>query len=72
MVLNIIANNIRNKRKAIGYSQERLAFEAGMDRSYVGYIENAKYNVTILKLSQIAEALNVTINDLITEQNEQH
>jgi len=64
-MLDVIADNIRQKRKERGYSQEKLAFKAGIDRSYMGYIENGKYNITILKLAQIARALDVSISDLI-------
>ncbi|MCG8580682.1 helix-turn-helix transcriptional regulator [Carboxylicivirga sp. A043] len=64
-MLDVIGVNIRKKRKERGYSQEKLAFKAGIDRSYMGYIENGKYNITILKLDQIARALDVSISDLI-------
>ena len=44
-----------------------MAHLADIDRTYIGYIENAKYNVTISKLQQIAEALKVSVNELINE-----
>ncbi|WP_430811318.1 MULTISPECIES: helix-turn-helix domain-containing protein [unclassified Carboxylicivirga] len=66
-MLDIIADNIRRKRKEKGFSQETLALKAGIDRSYMGYIENGKYNISILKLAQIAKALEVSVTDLINE-----
>lgn len=66
-MLNIIARNIRTIRKEQGLSQEDLALKAGVDRSYLGYVENGKHNITILKLQQIANALNLEIVDLITD-----
>lgn len=38
-------------------SQEELAFEAGVDRSYLSEIENGYKNVGIAVLEQIAKAL---------------
>ncbi|MEO6452841.1 MAG: helix-turn-helix domain-containing protein [Ginsengibacter sp.] len=66
-LLKIIGKNVSRIRKERKLSQEELAYLAETDRSYIGYIENAKYNVTITKLQQIAEALKVSINELINE-----
>jgi transcriptional regulator with XRE-family HTH domain len=68
--LQIIADNIVGLRKQKNITQEQLAFNAGIDRSYMGYIENAKHNITIGKLEKIAESLETTINFLITPQSE--
>ena len=66
-LLQIVGENVARIRKEKKISQEQLAYLADIDRTYVGYIENAKYNVTISKLEQIAKALEVAINELITE-----
>ncbi len=67
VLLGIIGKNIARIRKEKKLSQEELANLADIDRTYIGYIENAKYNVTIVKLLQIAEALEVSLNELINE-----
>lgn len=67
--LEIIANNIKGLRKQKNISQEKLAHIAGIDRSYMGYIENAKHNITIGKLEDIAKSLETTVNFLITPQS---
>lgn len=64
--LNIIAKNIVELRKEKNISQEQLAFKSGIDRSYMGYIENAKHNITIGKLETIAHALKTSISYLVT------
>lgn len=64
----IIAKNIARLRKEKGITQDELAHRAGIDRTYMGYIENAKFNLTVGKLVQIADALETVVNDLITEQ----
>lgn len=43
----------------MGLSQEALAVDADMDRSYVGGIERGEHNLTIMNLVKIAEALQV-------------
>ncbi len=38
-------------------SQERLAHESGLDRSYVGRVERGEHNLTFVSLVKIARAL---------------
>lgn len=66
-LLKIVGENIARIRKEKKLSQDQLAHLADIDRTYIGYIENAKYNVTLSKLQQIAEALEVSINELVSE-----
>ncbi|PHS63690.1 MAG: transcriptional regulator [Thalassobium sp.] len=49
--------NIRAKRKEMGISQDGLALECGVDRSYMGRIERGEVNITVEKLYQIASKL---------------
>lgn len=63
--LSLIAENVLYFRKKLGLSQEELAYKAEIDRTYVGYIENAKYNITIGVLLKIAMALNIEVVDLL-------
>lgn len=62
----IIGWNIRKLRVAKGLSQERLAFEASVDRSYVGRVERGTENVTISTLEMLAVALDVTVSELFS------
>lgn len=52
-----MGNQIRELRKGKGLSQEQLALQAGIDRSYVGGIERGERNVSFLTLVKIAECL---------------
>ncbi len=63
--LAIIAENVVTARKELGITQEELAFKAEIDRTYIGYIENSKHNITLGMLIKIASALNLNINDLL-------
>jgi transcriptional regulator with XRE-family HTH domain len=68
-MLNVIANNILTARKNKGITQEELAFLAGIDRTYIGYIENSKHNVTLGMLLKIASALDIDFLDLFTVED---
>ncbi|MBD9508807.1 helix-turn-helix transcriptional regulator [Ensifer sp. ENS10] len=59
--------NLRRLRVAKGLSQERLALEASIDRSYVGRIERGLENVTVSALEALANVLEVKVSDLFAE-----
>lgn len=58
-LVEIFARNVRNRRIALGLSQEVLAEAAGVHRTYVGMLERAEKNVTIYNIERIAIALDV-------------
>lgn len=60
-----LGENLRKAREKRGLSQEELAFEAGVHRTYVGGVERAEYNVTILTLLRFTKALGITVQDAI-------
>ncbi len=59
-----LGNNIRKLRKQRGFSQEELSLNLDLDGSYIGKVENGKLNITIDKISAIAQFLNVEIIEL--------
>jgi transcriptional regulator with XRE-family HTH domain len=69
-----LAANVRRYRalKAIPpakpVSQERCAWEAGIDRTMMSKIERAKTNPSLETLLKLANYLNVSVADLLTEQ----
>jgi len=62
--LKFIGQRIREIRKQKGLSQEQLGEMAGFHFSYIGGVERAEKNITLLNLEKIAQALDVTIYDL--------
>ena len=46
-------------RKTRGWSQERLALESGLARSYLGGVERGQRNIALLNIFKLAEALGV-------------
>lgn len=59
--LEALGQRIRKQRKLLGWSQEDLAAQAGVDRSYVGGVERGERNVTFLVLCAICTALRCDI-----------
>ncbi len=57
--------NVKRLRQAKGLSQEELAFEADMHRTYVSGIERGRRNPTITVLERLANALKATSSDLL-------
>ena len=55
---------VRELRTAKGWSQERLAAEARLDRTYVGGIERGERNPSLLNIHRIADALNIAASEL--------
>jgi len=60
-------NQVRKFRLENGMSQEKLAFEADLDRTYIPSIEKGERNVSITVIEKIAKALKVKISDLFNE-----
>jgi len=58
---------MRRLRVAQGLSQERLAHDSGVDRTYVSRLERKIENPSIGVLEKIAEALQVHIGELLIE-----
>ncbi|HMR48042.1 MAG TPA: helix-turn-helix transcriptional regulator [Arachnia sp.] len=54
-----LGTKLRALRKERGFSQEGLAIEAGMDRTYVGGIERGERNPAFDNLCRLADALGV-------------
>lgn len=64
--LDILGQRIRAKRRELGMSQEGLAHEAGLDRSYVGRIERGEHNLTFVSLVRLARAMKCDVAALTT------
>lgn len=55
----VLAFNVRSLRVQKGWSQERLALECGLDRTYVSAVERSRWNVSLSNIQAMAEALGV-------------
>jgi len=60
-----LAVNMKRLRKERGWSQEALADEAGLDRTYISGIERVVKNPTITVVERVASALGSSMGDLL-------
>ena len=60
-------NNVKNLRNVNNVSQQSLADKIGVDRSTVSRIENGEIETTVENAIKLANAFNVTLNDLVSK-----
>ena len=58
---------VRELRIAKKLSQEQLAHLADVHRTYIGMIERAEKNITLVNIEKIAKALEVSIKDFFND-----
>ena len=59
-----LARNVRELRAAKGYSQEELAFESGLHRTFVAHVERGARNISVDNIEKLASALDVRCAEL--------
>jgi len=60
-----LAVNMKRLRKERGWSQEDLADEAGLDRTYISGIERRVKNPTVTVVDRVAVALKCKFGELL-------
>ena len=66
-VLERFGKRVRDKRTALGLSQEAFADKCKLDRTYISGIERGKRNVALRNIEAIANALGISIAELMKE-----
>ena len=56
---------IKDRRDRLGWSQEALALEAGINRTYIGSLESGERNPSLENITRLAVALGVDAADLV-------
>ena len=64
-MLVALGEAIRRARTGAGLSQEALAVDADLDRSYMGGIERGEHNLTAMNIVKIADALKLKPSTLL-------
>ncbi len=64
----ILAENLRIYRKDKALSQEEMASKCNLHRTYIGSVERRERNVTLSTLETLANALDITVPELLTKQ----
>lgn len=67
-ILVAFGKRIQQLRKSKGISQEKLAEYAGVHRTYIGMIERAEKNITLVNIQKLAKALDVSISKLFENE----
>jgi transcriptional regulator with XRE-family HTH domain len=65
----LVGFNLRRLRVERDISQERLAFDSGVDRSYLGGMERGEENPTVDILDRLAATLSVPLAGLFADEN---
>lgn len=63
-LLDLLGKRVRARREKLGLSQERLAEQAGLHRTFVGAVERAEVNTSVVNLVKIADGLGVDVGTL--------
>ncbi|WP_051204961.1 helix-turn-helix domain-containing protein [Butyrivibrio sp. VCD2006] len=58
---------IRNRRLSRGFSQDELAIKSGLHHTYISKLECGLKAPTILTMMKICDALNISLNDLLSD-----
>jgi transcriptional regulator with XRE-family HTH domain len=59
-----LGKQVRELRKARGWTQEKLEEHSGLDRTYISDIERGIRNPSVRSLEKLAKALKVKVSDL--------
>lgn len=62
-----LGDTIRRERTARTMSQEQLAFDCNLHRTYIGSVERGERNISLRNIVTIAKALDVTASYLLSE-----
>ena len=68
MILIDFGVKVRELRKLKNLSQEELSYKADLHRTYIGMIERAEKNITLMNIAKIANALDIEIFELFNNK----
>jgi transcriptional regulator with XRE-family HTH domain len=67
----MLGDELRKARQDAEMSQEKVALQAGVDRSYLSELENNKWSPTVEMLVRICDALKVDASEIIARVERQ-
>lgn len=68
-IMIAFGRNVQKCRHKENISQEELAYRAGLHRTYIGMVERAERSISLQNAKKIADALNVKLDALLTDDN---
>ncbi|MDP3850791.1 MAG: helix-turn-helix transcriptional regulator [Luteolibacter sp.] len=63
LLLSNFGDCVRSARLTLGLSQEKLALDCGLDRTYISSVERGKRNVSLINIHKLATALGIQAAD---------
>ncbi|MFA6602115.1 MAG: helix-turn-helix transcriptional regulator [Candidatus Paceibacterota bacterium] len=63
--ISFLGKKIKAEREKLGLTQEGLGKKLKMHRTYVGMVERGEKNISVVSLRRFAEALGLTLRDII-------
>lgn len=69
-ILVKFGQRVRQEREKQGLSQEELANKAKVHRTYIGMIERAEKNITLINIEKISNALKIKIGNLLKQDED--
>ncbi|WP_299807351.1 helix-turn-helix transcriptional regulator [Tardiphaga sp.] len=66
---DVLATNIRKRRRERGLSQEELAHRAGVDRTYISSLERSIYAASVDVVERLAKELEIDPADLFVRKS---
>jgi len=66
-ILIEFGKKVKLERENLGLSQEKLAEKAGVHRTYIGMIERAEKNISLLSIQKLSNALGISLRELFRE-----
>ncbi|AIT60036.1 helix-turn-helix domain-containing protein [Corynebacterium doosanense] len=66
-LLREFGDRLRTARRQAGLSQEALAHEAGLHRTYIGSVERGERNIALLNILTLATVLGTDAGTLLTD-----
>ncbi len=61
----LFGKRLAELRRQRGWSQEKLALESGLARSYLGGVERGQRNIAVVNICRLAQALGVDPSELM-------
>lgn len=61
----LLALNMKRLRAERGWSQDALALEADLDRTFIAHVERLRRNISLDNVEKIAQALDVPVHELL-------
>ena len=68
-ITQLFGEKVRTKRKEQQLSQDELADRCGLHRTYIGAVERGERNITLINAEKIANALQVSLSELVSRDD---